>query len=129
MPEEETTLNQYGQGHPQKTSLLPPVKILSEEWAILKFLSRWKPEDLRYAIEHGIRLVPLLEENSSSFFVKILMSAAKHNKGLNQFLSPENILQWLGDRRPDLYAEAVQTDAGVRWIVSNFSEIRQFLNI
>lgn len=108
---------------------LPKPEIFSEEWAILKFLKKWKPEDLRYAIEHDIRLAALLEEHSSDFIVKIIRSAAGHSSGLSRFLSPENVLQWLGERRPDLYAEAVQTDAGVRWIVSNFSEIRQFLNI
>lgn len=128
MPVKEI-LSLYGQGRPQKTSLLPAVKILSDEWAVLKFLGKWKPEDLRYAIENDVRLAPLLEEHSGDFIVRIIKSAAGHSSGLSQFLSPENVLQWLGERRPDLYAEAVQTDAGVRWIVSNFSEIRGFLNI
>lgn len=122
----------YGLGLPRKTkssSDLPKVKPLSDEWAILKFMSRWTREDLRCAIGKDVDLAKILVEYQGNPFAKLLIWAARRNGGLSPVLSPDNVLSWLAERRPDLYAEVVSSESGVRWLVGNFEDLRQFFNI
>jgi len=118
-----------GQGLPQSSNPLPPVKSLSDEWAILKLLKRWTAADIQHAIDSDTRLAALLEEYSDNIVARTLMHFARRHNGLSTYLSPENVLYWFSERRPDLYAEIVKTPQGVMWLTGNFRELRQFFNI
>ncbi len=114
-----------GQG-PQKRSSLPLVKTFSDEWAILQFLKRWTPQDIRKAIDGDVDLAALMLGNWTQ--AKIVSTLAKRNsKNIDGYLSAGNVLYWFSVRRPDLYQEITRDARGPEYINRNFDKVRNIL--
>lgn len=107
---------------------LPLVKTFSDEWAILRFLKRWTPEDMRRAIDGDVDLAELMPGNWAK--VRLISGIVERNREAAQgYLSPENVLYWFSVRRPDLYFEIIRNPAGRLWLTNNFIKIRDALDI
>ena len=108
---------------------LPPVKPLTPEWTLLRFLKPWKAEHLKAAAEKGVDLAALLAQQiRKSRLLRWLVGLARDKYAyLREHWTPENVLIWLADRRPDLY-RAVSVDKDLlAWFTENMNRLREYL--
>lgn len=107
---------------------LPPVAIMSDEWMILQFLKKWTGEDIRNAIRNSIDLAALFNEHRS-LANGVGWIARRNARPLNPYLSPDNILFWFKERRPDLFQAIIGEPGGVAWLQTQFTNLRSLLGI
>ncbi len=91
---------------------LPPVKPLSDEWFVLKFLEGWTADDIRLAIEKDVDLEELILEHPEEARPLRLTSMGHDPSGWTL----GDVLYWFSVRRPDLYTAIVESERGVEWV-------------
>lgn len=107
---------------------LPKITAFSDEWAILKLLKRWTPQDIKRAIDEDVDLADLLLRHwAGTGFLRTI--ARRNSYAVENVLSPDTILYWFSCRRPDLHAEIVGNPRGVPWLIRNFAKIRDILEM
>ena len=107
---------------------LPPVRPLSSEWFLLKFLAKWRPEHIRLAAKRKVDLVKLYsEEGHKNPLARLLYELAKKNGGIAEHFTPENTLYWLAVRRPDLYRAVVTDEETLKWRTEQMERLRAWL--
>lgn len=113
---------------PTQNVSLPPVKVFSAEWAIIKYLEGWRPDDIRIAIRNKTDLVALLRqyEYSTGWLVRLV----RGNVGdLQNYLEPTYILLWFRERLPSLHEAIVSEQGGEAWLQENFQRLKTYLQI
>ena len=107
---------------------LPKITSFSDEWAILRLLKRWTPDDIKRAIDEDVDLADLLLQHWAG--TGLVRMIAQRNRGrVGDYLYPENILYWFSIRRPDLHSEIVKNPRGKSWLNANFTRIRDILEL
>lgn len=82
----------------------PQVEPLTPEWAALKFLEDWTPQDIELAIKKNVEL------NLAPFWSYVENIVIKE------------ILNWLRVHRPDLH-NVLASERGIKWLKMNLRRI------
>lgn len=94
-----------------KKLVLPQVKSLSDEWAVLQFLKDWRASDIELAVRKDVDLEELIlgYPNESKPIGLIAFGYDPSPWTIKE------ILYWFSIRRPDLYP-VLATKDGHKWI-------------
>jgi len=115
---------------PSPNVRLPPVKIFSAEWGLIKYLEGWRPDTIRYAIRNNTNLVELLREYENDYATGWLVKLVRGNAGeLQNYLDPTYVLVWFSERLPRLHEAIVSEQGGEAWIQENFQRLKTYLQI
>ena len=92
----------------------------------LNLIKDFSGSDLSYAVYNDISLIDAAAENNSKL-LSFGFKMAKKFSGYSMYLTTDNVIDWLSEKRPDFYVAVKISKKHYDWLDRNVNEVKRFL--